>query len=160
MLAGSRVSPESSIVAPLLSRCWFDLVCSQASVRWRAPLPSQWSHLVLPNGSLQPPSELKASYGALMQYSGVRSPNTLKRAIDELEDVGWLKRIATKRSGVIRDAGSYLLTPLSDSFVEAAGRCHQALQVTIDRERTAAGEKRTARESVLLTKSTRKGRSQ
>jgi hypothetical protein len=66
------------------------------------------------------------SYRALSRFSGVVSPNAIKKAIRELQEIGWLSVAVGSRkpcSGPVRETSLYLLTPRSDELLEfVAGR--------------------------------------
>jgi hypothetical protein len=63
-----------------------------------------------------PRPTLRASYRAIARYSGIKSPNAIKKSLDELEGIGWLERLPSEARGdsPIKNTAAYCLTPLSE----------------------------------------------
>ena len=82
---------------------------------------------------------IRMSYAGISRYSGIRSPNAIRRALTELSEIGFLRLPeAGFRRCPERPASLYILTPNSDEL-------HQLAQVFVAQKKTevaAAGELR------------------
>ena len=81
----------------------------------------------------------RLSYRALSRYSGIVSPNAIKKAIEELQQIGWLSAVASPRtadSAPMRETAVYLIAPRSDDLVELANAqyAQQRSEVEIERK--------------------------
>lgn len=66
-------------------------------------------------------SLLRMSYRGIMRYSGVRSPNAIKKALSELAEIGFLRVVSPQASCSPRQPiGAYVITPNSDELYELA----------------------------------------
>lgn len=76
------------------------------------------------------------SYTALCRYSGLCSPNAVKKALDELGEIGLLKfpEAGLGRSPE-RGAATYIVTPNSDETMELANACAKQMRDEIAAER-------------------------
>ena len=110
-----------------------------------------WSKLSTPARSLVPvllelaerDSETRSlsaqlSYRTLSRYSGIVSPNAIKKGIRELQEIGWLSVVAGSRepSGPVREISVYVLTPRSDELLELANAnfAQQRDEIEIERK--------------------------
>ena len=98
----------------------------------------------------------RVSYRALSRYSGIVSPNAIKKALEELKQIGWLSAVASPRtadSAPMRETSVYLITPRSDDVVELANAqfAQQRREVEIERN-IRANTKARRRRAVLLSK--------
>jgi DNA-binding PadR family transcriptional regulator len=89
------------------------------------------------------------SYRAMARYAGIVSPNAVSRALAELEDVGWLRRIPEGRAGGVRAVSSYEITPESDSLGERAGTRYDQIRREIETERELRNKERVERKNRL-----------
>jgi len=64
--------------------------------------------------------DLQISYAALQRYTGIASPSSLSKAIQEAIDIGWLEKPTKRNHGPHQPATSYILTPFSDEVRELA----------------------------------------
>jgi hypothetical protein len=99
---------------------------------------------------------VQISYRAIMRYSGVRSENSVRKALTELEQIGWLKsasRAENAGRGIMRDVGAYLLTPYSDQVLELANAVAAEMRTEIERECELRRQKRAARKAALAAAS-------
>lgn len=88
------------------------------------------------------------SYAGLRRYSGVRSDESICKAIKELECIGWLKRNPSRRelsSRVVRTTTTYTLTPLSNEVKNYGNGIYRQHQESIKAERELRDERRAAR---------------
>jgi DNA-binding HxlR family transcriptional regulator len=92
---------------------------------------------------------VKVSYRAIGRYSGVTSPNAIARAIRELQEIGWLKRLVNEHTGPVAETGSYILTPQSDDLTELANAKARQMKDEIEAERQGRKELREARRRSL-----------
>jgi hypothetical protein len=127
-----------------------------------------WARLSTPARSLVPvlleladrDSETRSlsarlSYRALSRYSGVASPNAIKKAIRELQEIGWLSVMAGPRtpcSGPVREISIYVLTPRSDELLELANANFAQQRDEIEIERKLRKEARALRSRCVITK--------
>ena len=107
-------------------------------------------------GIADAPRHVTISYRALMRYTGIRSPNSVSKAIDELEMIGWL-RPHTLRAGLLKTTGVYIVTPFSQSILELGHRLAKEEQMAIEYERTAAERRRVQRQEVFRASSKERG---
>lgn len=81
-------------------------------------------------------SSIRISYVALSRYSGIKSPNAVRKALSELEEIGF---IILPESGFGRSpqrrASLYLITPNSETLVELAHAFANQMRVEITAER-------------------------
>ena len=96
--------------------------------------------------SADSPRDVQISYRALMRYSGLGSPNSVRNGLRELEIIGWLSRRAGYSCGPVRSTGRYVVRPFAQSVVELAHQLAREAQSTIAGERT---HRRSEREAVL-----------
>jgi hypothetical protein len=83
---------------------------------------------------------IRISYAGISRYSGVRSPNAIRKALMELGEIGFLKfPEAGLRRTPARTAAKYIVTPNSDELYELA----QAFSAQMLTEIAAARELRT-----------------
>jgi hypothetical protein len=95
------------------------------------------------------------SYRTLSRYSGVASPNAIKKATLELQEIGWLSVIAGPRkpcSGPVREVSTYRLTPRSDELLELANANFAQQRAEIEIERKLRREARAQRSRCAITK--------
>lgn len=81
-------------------------------------------------------NRIKISYRALMRYSGMTSPNSISKALNELIEIGWLERKHAS-GGLIRPTGDYEITSHSDALCEIVHSEVAEFRETIAREREA-----------------------
>ncbi len=66
-------------------------------------------------------SEIQISYVGISRFSGIRSPNAIRKALVELQEVGFLRFIDENvRRSPTRRASRYVVTPNSEILVEHA----------------------------------------
>src|SRR5271154_6690054 len=58
--------------------------------------------------SVEAPRSIEISYRALMRYSGLKSPNAVRKGIEELRVIGWM-RGRSEAKGLVRTTGSYVI---------------------------------------------------
>jgi DNA-binding HxlR family transcriptional regulator len=92
---------------------------------------------------------VKVSYRAIGRYSGVTSPNAIAKAIRELQEIGWLKRLVNEHTGPVAETGSYVLTPQSDDLTELANAKARQMKDEIEAEKQGRRELREARRRYL-----------
>jgi hypothetical protein len=94
--------------------------------------------------------QVQISYRGMQRYSGVRSRNAVSGALRQLEDIGWLERPANERgTAVLRDVGSYVLTPYSDTLMDLANAMAAETRAEIAAEREIRRQERIARRQAL-----------
>ncbi len=136
------VGRERGVGRLIRSGLWSDL---SAPTRAIAPVLwefSQWD-------SQTATAAILISYRAMGRYAGIASPNSIRRALGELEDVGWLRRIPAVARGAIRATSRYLITPESDALAERAGTRHEQIRREIDTERELRSRQRTERKKTI-----------
>jgi len=127
-----------------------------------------WSRLSAPARSLVPvllelaerDTETRSlsaqlSYRTLSRYSGVASPNAIKKAVQELQEIAWLSVSIGPRkpgSGPVREVSTYLLTPRSDELLELANANFAQQREEIEMERKLRKEARAQRSRCAITK--------
>ena len=94
---------------------------------------------------------LHISYGAMMTYSGMSSPNVISKALTEMARIGWLERLESPPRGdsSVKPAASYRLTPLSDRVMDRANATAPLFGAKILTQKAARKVKRQAREALL-----------
>jgi hypothetical protein len=105
--------------------------------------------------------EVRISYRTMMRYSGVRSENSIRRALTALAEIGWLSaspRAEQRNDGILRDVGRYVLTPYSDQVCELANAVHAQMRKEIEQEREVRRQKRAARKVALAAASRAAGK--
>jgi hypothetical protein len=88
---------------------------------------------------------LTMSYRAVSRYSGVKSPNAIKAALKELEELGWLRHTSARTQNVLREATMFELTPESDAVNEHANMLARQTREEIQAERDLRKKQRTDR---------------
>jgi hypothetical protein len=70
----------------------------------------------------EPRPTLRVGYRTITRYSSVKSPNAIKKTLDELEGIGWLERLPPDARGdsPIKNTAAYRLTPLSERIRQLA----------------------------------------
>lgn len=97
----------------------------------------------------------RLSYRTLSRYSGVASPNAIKKALQELQEIGWLSITPGSRkpcSGPVREVSIYVLTPRSDELLELANANFAQQRAEIEIERKLRREARAQRRLCAITK--------
>jgi hypothetical protein len=82
-------------------------------------------------------ARVQMSYRAITRYSGIKSPNAIRRALRELNDFGWLELPGLGTSlGPGQPTAAYVITPHSDQLMEHANlQCKQEhTEIEIERE--------------------------
>jgi hypothetical protein len=95
------------------------------------------------------------SYRTLSRYSGVASPNAINKALQELQEIGWLSAALGPRkpcAGPVREVSTYLLTPRSDELLELANANFAQQRDEIEIERKLRNEARAQRTGRAITK--------
>lgn len=81
-------------------------------------------------------SSIRISYGGITRYSGVCSPNAIRKALTELGEIGFLRfPEAGLRCGPHRPALRYIVTPNSDELNESAQAFAAQMKTKIAAER-------------------------
>jgi hypothetical protein len=101
--------------------------------------------------SADTPRRVAVSYRALMRYSGLKSPNAVRKAIEELTVIGWM-RGASDRAGLVRVTGSYVIVPFARPVVELGHALAKEEQLVIAHEREQARRRREERERAFRTR--------
>jgi hypothetical protein len=136
------VGHERGVGRLIRSGLWSDLSAPAqaiAPVLWEF---SQWD-------SQTATATILISYRGMARYAGIVSPNSISRALGELEDLGWLRRVPAVTRGAIRATSSYLITPESDSLAERAGARYEQSRIEIDTERELRSRQRTERKKTI-----------
>jgi hypothetical protein len=102
-------------------------------------------------GATHSPRKLTMSYRGMMSYSGLRSPNAIKKALEELRIIGWLHPAPNKLKGLLKQVGSYSLTPYSDAVRELGNMLAAEERQAIEYERTWAQQRRIERQRAFRT---------
>jgi hypothetical protein len=99
--------------------------------------------------------DVKISYRGIMRYSGVRSENSVRKALTELEEIGWLRPAPREKAegGVLREVGEYVLTPYSDRLWELANATTAQMRTEIQQEKELRRQQRAARKAALAAAS-------
>jgi DNA-binding HxlR family transcriptional regulator len=87
-------------------------------------------------------AKLRLSYRAMQRYVGVGSPRAVAKALEELEEIGWLQRAERPAAGPVGQTASYLLTPFSDQLQELANSTAADLKTDIRIERELRAERK------------------
>ena len=91
-------------------------------------------------------SSIRMSYVGISRYSGVKSPNSLRRALLELGEIGFLELPeAGLRSSPTRQAALYIVTPNSQALVELAHSFSAQMRSEIAAERELRDQMRKER---------------
>ena len=95
------------------------------------------------------------SYRAIMTHSGVKSQNAIRAALEELAGYEWIaKQQATPKPGaLLRETGTYLVTPFSDGLMEIANTLSLQKRETVAAERELRRAQRNARTAELRSRS-------
>lgn len=98
---------------------------------------------------------LRISYRAITKYSGVKSQNAIRAALDELVGYEWIiKQGATPKPGaLLRETGTYSVTPFSDGLMEIANTLSLQQRETVAAEREVRRVQRNARTAELRSRS-------
>jgi hypothetical protein len=88
---------------------------------------------------------LTMSYRAISRYSGIKSPNAIKAALKELEELGWLRHASARIQNVLRETTMFELTPESDAVSEHANMLARQTRDEIQAERDLRKKQRTDR---------------
>jgi hypothetical protein len=91
--------------------------------------------------------KVQISYLALQRYSGVRSFQTISKALEQLTELDWLVKVSQPKTdaAMLRDVTTYILTPYSDGLLELANATAAAARTTIQRERELRRQERNLR---------------
>lgn len=138
--AGTRIQDPERIRKSLAYRYGLELlICSglwgtlSEASRCLAPVLLELSEQEEPTDQQ---SCLRISYAGLSRYSGIKSPNAIKKALSELEEIGF---IILPESGFGRSperrASLYLITPNSETLMENGHAFAKRMQVEIAAER-------------------------
>jgi hypothetical protein len=103
-------------------------------------------------GATYSPRKLTFSYCGMMRYSGLRSPNAIRKAIEELSIIGWLHPTPNKNKGLLKQTGRYTITPYSDSVNELGHALAQEERLIIEYEREWAQQRRIKRQRDFRSK--------
>lgn len=97
---------------------------------------------------------LPLSYRAMARYMGVGSQAGISKALRQLEEIGWLKRLGprTENSNPIRGVAAYQLSPLSDYLQECAQATAAELRAEIKTEKELRKRKRQRRIDAIKLK--------
>jgi hypothetical protein len=93
---------------------------------------------------------IKISYRSLARFSGVASPNAIRKALRELMEIHWLSALPCQpepSAGPIRETKSYLITPRSDELVELAHAHCTRLRNEIDIQKVLRAQARQHRKN-------------
>ena len=88
------------------------------------------------------------SYVALMRYSGVKSSASVRKAIEELEVIGWLNA-TSERTGLTKTTSRYVLTPFSDQVRQIGNSLAIEEQSAIQYERECAKIRKMDRDNLF-----------
>ena len=103
------------------------------------------------DGSSEAPRLLAISYRALMRYSGLKSPNSVSRGIEELKVIGWM-RGGSERAGLVQTTAAYVVTPFASAIIELGNSLAKEEQVLIEHERQQSRLKRQTRERMFVNR--------
>jgi hypothetical protein len=89
-------------------------------------------------------------YRTMTRYSGIKSPNAIKSALDELEKIGFLRRLESRTRGAspIKEAGEFVVTPLSEKLKQLADGTAPKFGAEIKSEKAARKQQRQERQRV------------
>lgn len=91
--------------------------------------------------------EVRLSYRAIQRYSGVRSFETISKALRQLEEIGWLNKVSQRKPDVspLREVNTYILTPHVDVVMELANATAAATRIAVAQERELRTKQRKMR---------------
>ena len=92
---------------------------------------------------------VRLSYGAIMRYSGVCSSRSVKAAIDQLRDIGWLTVKQIECRPPMKPVSDYLLTPYGDEIMELANAMAVRIKAEIAMQKEIRKEQYRARQEAL-----------
>jgi hypothetical protein len=97
---------------------------------------------------------VRVSYRTLTRFSGVASPNAIRSALQQLEDIHWLQVAprSAQPGSPVRDTATYLVTPRSNELLELANANFSQIRANIDIEKRLRDEQRKKRASATFTK--------
>jgi len=98
------------------------------------------------------PRKLQISYRAMIRYSGLKSPNAIRKAIEELSIIGWLHPVPNKLNGMVKRVGTYTITPYSDAVRELGNTLATEEQQAIAYEKAWAQLRRIERQRAFRSK--------
>jgi hypothetical protein len=124
-------------------------VFSQLSAPTRSVAPVLLSFSDYEREMGQGPRPVKISYRALGQYSGLKSPNAIRKAIEELEVIGWLEVERQPREGLVYATGRYRLTPYSQDLIALGNTLADQKRQIIQYERAVARERKEERQRMF-----------
>jgi hypothetical protein len=99
--------------------------------------------------------KIQISYLAIQQFSGLSSPNAVRKALRELQSIFWLRQSSAQRepgAAPLRVTGTYLITPRADELMELAHAHFREMRAEIDIAKELREEARKQRRKALLTK--------
>ena len=88
------------------------------------------------------------SYRALMRYSGLKSPNAVRKGIEELKVIGWMLG-GSEATGSVRTTGSYVILPFAEPMIDLGHSLAKEEQVLIEHERQQSKRRRQERERIF-----------
>jgi hypothetical protein len=97
--------------------------------------------------------QIQISYAAISRYSGVKSPNAIRKALIELQEVGWLvlpEKIPPLER-LRRTAPTYTLTPYSDQLIELADCSARQTRQEIEAEKQIRARSKQLRRRLIAT---------
>jgi len=98
--------------------------------------------------------QVEISYRGMMRYSGLKSFSAVSGALNQLAEIGWLRRPGNHARGeIVRETGAYVLTPLSDAVKELGNAIFQEERQTIQAERELREEQRRHRRAQMAERS-------
>lgn len=91
------------------------------------------------------------SYRAIVRESGVKSFNCISKALDQLEELGWLtiQQVQPAAGQVLRKVNTYILTPYSNSIMELANGMAKQKRKDMESERTLRKVQRKVRQEAI-----------
>jgi hypothetical protein len=92
------------------------------------------------------PRTVTISYAAIRRYSGIKSPNSIRAGIQELEMLGWLHPHSNPQRGLVKAVGSYTITPYAEVITELGHSLAKEEHAVIALERKRAKERRADRQ--------------
>lgn len=139
-----RVGFESPIELLVRSGIWSELLPSTRSVA--ATLVALFPVKL---GGVE---NARVSYRAIQKYSGLSSPNAVRGAIKQLEEIHWLSVQPNDSSrALVRQTSEYVLTPYSDNLMELAEVAFSRRKAEIMAERALRHLVREQRRAALRT---------
>ena len=95
-------------------------------------------------------SKIQISYVAISRFSGIRSPNAVRKALVELHEIGFLVPAgANVRRSPTREVSRYIVTPNSEILVENAHLFSSQLRSEIAAERELRQRQRQLRIEIV-----------